>query len=396
MALAAFDFHAPVPGQAGGPVLPLTAADAEARQIGLAYARHGLVPPADHLHPGHPVRQGWTEGRARLAGRTRPAGTEVEACLALRLEAWKLGLSFEHQAVTPHLLRQLRGATCPVTRAPLAASGQPAGTATSAGLTRLFLGAGYAAGNLAQLSTTALQARAQLGWEAAWRRAHARGLAAPDAAGADLQPAEWARLAVLLSLATPLDHTQAARLPLLVLPPARVRVLNPVQGLQVVLTLQLLRSGYSRRLNEIAPLLPSDDTRKAFKTFMYTLLAKRLAAGRPVPDPAAARRALENAWAQPEVLRAWTQLSLRLNAVQCEQLLDRMEARGLIDAACRRLPAEAAVDGWALETQGAAVRAAPVQAHAARSAAAGPCAPRPRSGWAPAATQATLPLQEPV
>jgi hypothetical protein len=352
-----------------------------------------LVPPADHLHPGHPVRQGWSEGQALFAGRTRPASREVHACLALRLEAWKLGLSFEHQAVTPHLLRQLRGATCPVTRAPLAASGQPAGTAASAGLTRLCLGAGYAAGNLAQLSATALQARAQLGWEAAWRRAQVRSLAATDAAGSGLRPAEWARLAVLLSLATPLDHTQAARLPLLVLPPARVRVLNPVQGLQVVLTLQLRRSGYSRRLNDIAPLLPSDETRKAFKTFMFTLLAKRLAAGRPGPDQAATHRALEDAWAQPEVLRAWMQLSLRLNAVQCEQLLERMEARGLIDAACRRLSPEAAVDGWALETQGAAARTAPVQAQAAsRPVAAGASASPRRSRWARGATQATLPL----
>ena len=47
----------------------------------------------------------------------------------------------------------------------------------------------------------------------------------------------WSRLAVLMSFVTPLPHEQAARLPLLVLPPNRLRLLNPVQALQAVVTL---------------------------------------------------------------------------------------------------------------------------------------------------------------
>ena len=360
-------FRCPLHGGSHGPSCirlsrpcPRQALDALAIDIGLAHARLGLTPAAEHLYPGHPVRTGWEAGQVRFAERTRTATPEAQEWLALRLDAWKHGLSFEDQAVTPQLLRQLRTTHCPVTRSPLATPTGSAGAAVGDPVTRLCLDAGFAAGNLARLSAGVVQARGQLGWEAAWRRAHLKAVSAgPAPSGAGLSPAEWARLAVLLSFATPLEHTQAARLPLRVLPPPRVRVLNPVQGLQVVLTLQLLRSGYSRRLNDIAPLLPSDETRKAFKAFMFTLLAKRLAAGRPGPDLHATRRALEDAWAQPEVLRAWTQLSLRLNPAQCEQLLERMEARGLMDPACRHLPPEAATDGWALSTQGQVGRPLP-------------------------------------
>ena len=59
-------------------------------------------------------------------------------------------------------------------------------------------------------------------------------------------------VAALKSLATPLPHDEAARIPLLVLPPNRVRLVNPIQELQAVLTLQLSVPGWGQRARTVA------------------------------------------------------------------------------------------------------------------------------------------------
>jgi hypothetical protein len=70
-----------------------------------------------------------------------------------------------------------------------------------------------------------------------------------------------------------------------VLPPTRLRVLNPVQSLQVMLSLQFTRAGHARRCAALAGLMPTAEARYAFNSFMHTLLARRLAAGRHVRMP---------------------------------------------------------------------------------------------------------------
>jgi hypothetical protein len=35
-------------------------------ELGWDYAHYGTVPPADHLHPYSPVRQGWEAGRSNF------------------------------------------------------------------------------------------------------------------------------------------------------------------------------------------------------------------------------------------------------------------------------------------------------------------------------------------
>lgn len=44
--------------------------DAAGFDIGWDYARYRTLPPAQHLHAGHPVRQGWQAGRAVFGHRT--------------------------------------------------------------------------------------------------------------------------------------------------------------------------------------------------------------------------------------------------------------------------------------------------------------------------------------
>ncbi|MFO1269065.1 MAG: hypothetical protein U1F67_21345 [Rubrivivax sp.] len=76
-----------------------------------------------------------------------------------------------------------------------------------------------------------------------------------------LDAAAWWRLAALRSFATPLPQADAARLPLAVLPPNRVRVLNAAQALQVLLTLLMTASDWCARIGEVAALLPAHNQR---------------------------------------------------------------------------------------------------------------------------------------
>jgi hypothetical protein len=316
-----------------------TPLDSTGFEIGWDHARHRLVPPVQHLRAGNPVRQGWQAGQAVFGARTVRANRHVRRWLQLRLLAWSRGIAFEGQQVTPRLLAQIDAACCPVTREPLG---------RDACVERLFAGAGYAAGNLALLSPRACAARAGLRWSEAL--AVARRLERGAEAGG-LDAAQWARLAVVTSFATPLAHAQVAGLPLVVLPPNRARLLNPAQALQALLTLQFLRAGAPRRMAELAAVVPAP-ARDAFQVFMHTLLARRIALA--TVESTALRHAMEDAWCQPLVQRRWQRLALQLSEADCERLVEYAGRRGLAGDGWRWLPRDAAIDGWALDSGGRA------------------------------------------
>lgn len=321
--------------------------DAIAFEIGWDHAHYQLTPPLQHLHDGNPVRQGWGAGRIAFGRRILRATPQVRKWLQLRLSAWQRGRVFEGVQVTPHFLAQIEVATCPITRERLT---HATGEDSDASVDRVNNDAGYAAGNLAMISTRANRAKAACGWDDAMsfvRQIEAGRLGQIDG----LCAAEWARLAVLTSFATPMPHAVAACLPLLVLPPNRLRVLNPVQALQVMLTQLFTAPGYARRLLGLAALMPCSATRHAFRIFMHTLLARRIAAGAAL-DGAAARRAMEETWADALVNRRWQRLALQLSESQCEQLLQRAARRALAPMGSRWVAAGAATEGWALETAG--------------------------------------------
>jgi hypothetical protein len=320
-------------------------------EIGWDHAHHRLVPPAEHLLQGHPVRQGWEAGQAVFGTRTLPATRHVRKWLQLRLNAWLRGKVFEGVQVTPHFLRMIDVAICPITGEPLT---QGTGGPSDASVDRVNNEAGYAAGNLVVMSKRANQAKSAYGWR------DCAGFAAQIDAGRlgpidGLTAPQWARLAALASLCTPLSHAEAACMPLLVLPPNRLRVINPVQALQVVLTLRFTRPDRMPRVDQVASLFP-DAVRPALHAFMVTLLARRLAAG-PGADAAELRRAMEAAWASPLVLKRWQRLALRLNAPLCEQLVAQAVSRGLAVSELRCLSLAQATDGWALDSGGLVVDA---------------------------------------
>lgn len=319
--------------------------------IGWEHARRGCVPPAEQLQPDNPVRLGWEAGRARFGRRTLPADHHVRQWLRLRLDAWQQGLGFEPLQLNPALLRHIEPRCCPVTGAALThGSGGP----DDATVTRINAGAGWALGNLAVISARAHRAKAAHGPQAALDFARRIEDGGP-AAIAGLDAAQWQRLAVLTAFATPLPHGRAATLPLLVLPPPRLQVLNPAQALQVMLSLQFTRAGHARRCTALAARLPSADARHAFHAFLHTLLARRLAAGR-CADTDGERARVERLWLDPLVNRRWQRLVLQLDAAACEQLVAFAVERGLAGAALRWRPQQAATEGWAL---GARAPAAP-------------------------------------
>jgi len=318
--------------------------------IGFDHARHALVPPAELMLDGTAVCQGWRAGRALFGLRT-PAGPRgLRQWLALRLQAWREGVEFEMQQVTPHHLLQIETPVCPVTRVLLGGALQ--GDAAPV-VTRLREDAGYAAGNLVLLSRAA--ARAKAGRTAAQVMAHTERLARDGVAEDGLQDgmdlAAWRRLATLMSLAVQAPAAVSARIPLFVLPPNRVRVLNASQGLQALFTLRLQAAGWSHRARAIADLLPRSELRHDFNLFVGALAARLMA----IPcdaTPRMLRWAQEDAWTDGRVQRRWSQFAVQLGIDEAEALLQRLAHAGL--GGLRMLVHEpaAATDGWCLPTQG--------------------------------------------
>ncbi|MEO7008072.1 MAG: hypothetical protein ABI156_02885, partial [Caldimonas sp.] len=225
-------------------------------ELGWDYAQHRFEPPLPYAEQASSLRQGLLAGRATFGLRTLQASRPVRKWLQLRLHAWLRGRSVELFQVTPNYLRQLEVSHCPITRVALSVA-TLAGSDSS--VDRVRNDAGYAAGNLAVISTKANHAKAAHGYRSArllalhaaaadGGRADAPGsgyAAAPGSAG--LTAAQWARIATLCSFVEPLPHDEAVALPLRVFPPNRLRLFNPVQALQAMLSRQLLQPGWSRR-----------------------------------------------------------------------------------------------------------------------------------------------------
>ncbi len=346
MAQAAFEFSPAVVSAVDTLAAAATAVDDTGFAIGWDHAHHRITPPLRHLASGNPVGQGWLAGRAAFGERHLRATAAVRQWLALRLQAWQQGAPFEDQQVNPAFLARIDADICPVSRTPLMLG---TGQADAATPLRLNTAAAYAAGNLAVVSQQVAAAWGHGDWQAA--RAHADTLAAERGSSHGLDAAAWQRLVVLASFATPLAHAQAALLPLRVLPPNRVRVINPVQALQVMLTLQFSQAGYARRMLGLSALVPGHEARQAFQIFMHTLLARRLAVGAQ-PTPLQLRQAMEDTWGDVLVQRRWQRLAGRLTAADCELLLQRASQRGLVVGGSRWLSADAATEGWALAAPG--------------------------------------------
>jgi hypothetical protein len=281
-------------------------------------------PPAPTAAAADPARAGMRRWW-RLQGHARRAGRPVEPVL-----------------VTPHFVGRLDAGRCPVTREAL--------SQRTAQVLPLRGDAAVAAGHLALLGPAAAAAlAARPGWTAAW--ATADRLAAPDGSGREtelgLDGAAWRRLAVLQSFVQPISPAQAAWLPLLVLPPPRLRVIGAAQALQVALTLSLTATGRGRGLVELATRVPDDGTRLALRVFVLTLLARcpHDLAAQPWP---ARRCALEALWTDPLLQRRWHRLAGRLDDALATRLLRQGRRDGTLSGPWRALDDDAAVDGWEL------------------------------------------------
>jgi hypothetical protein len=343
-------------------------------ELGWDYAHHRVCPPEAYAQAPSPLRDGLLAGQATFGLRTLNATRAVRKWLQLRLNAWLRGRSVELVQVTPHYLAQLDVNHCPITRVALsgatldgrdasgANAGQPQAALTAVGsdrgeslawghsIDRVRNDAGYAAGNLAVMSTKANHAKAAHGFRDAIQ--FVRQVEAGALGGIDgLTAAQWARVAVLCSFVEPLEHDEACALPLLVLPPNRLRLFNPVQALQAFVSRQLLVPGWSRRVSRIEALVPGKPAQREFQAFFHALLPRVLEAGRNI-EPHEARWAIEDSWRNPLVQRRWTTFARHLGAAQCESIVRRATARKLATGAVSQISDAQATEGWNLATRG--------------------------------------------
>lgn len=317
-------------------------------ELGRDFAHHGLTPPVEHLFAASPLLQGWQAGRASFGERTLKAGRHTVMWLQLRTHALARGLSFEGLQLTANYLQQIDTAHCPITRRPLC---QQRGADEERSVDRVRDDAGYAAGNLVVLSRAANRAKGSLSFAAA--RETARSVAAgPFQQIAGLGPQEWSRIATLCSFLTELPHEEAAQLPLLLLPPNRLHLFNPIQALQALVTRQLASPGWSQRLARLEALLPTERLKADFNRFLLALLPRVLATGSELIEAPQIRWALEDAWSNALVQKRWFRFALQLSSSQAEALVQKLAAKRLSAVRVQQHAAQRATEGWALERRG--------------------------------------------
>jgi hypothetical protein len=300
-----------------------------------------MTPPIAHLYPQSPLQRGWLAARARGL-RPHAAHPHTAQWLALRTHAWARGRSFEDFSLTPNHLQQLEVDYCPITREPLSDA--------TRSLDRVRDDAGYAAGNLAQMSRQANHAKGSRN-HAELAETALSVSAGPIRQIGGLDAAEWQRLAVLASYVTPLPHALAALIPMSVLPPNRLRLFNPIQALQALITRQLAKPGWSARLARLEALLASDELRTDFNRFVLAL-APRVLAAAELSTPEQIRWALEDAWNLPLVQKRWARLALQLTPEQAQRLVERAAAKRLATQHIQAHAAQGATEGWALDSHG--------------------------------------------
>jgi hypothetical protein len=328
------------------PVEPQHPADRTGFDIGWDHAHHGCVPPTALLHADSPVCQGWMAAKAVFGHRTLASRLSTRQWLALRLQAWTEGVRFDDQLVTANYLAQLQVSRCPVLRTTL--GGVP-GTDDAAVLVRINPAAGYAAGNLVMLSQRAAQVREGVSMAEACRRARQGELTGQPVAGLD--SAGWWRVAGLAAFAQTLPFAEVARLPMALMAPNRVRLLNAVQGLQALVTQWFLSPGWSQRCQSLARLLPEHTLRLDFNLFVGAMAPRVLEAD---SDPVARRLALEDAWLLERVQRRWQHLVLSLGEAGVQALLARAALHPAPGVQVRQFSWAEATETWGLPA-GAAV-----------------------------------------
>ena len=325
----------------------LTAHEHIGFELGWDYAHYRVTPPAPYAQEPSPLRNGMLAGQAAFGLRTLAATRHVRKWLQLRLHAWLRGRSVELVQVTPNYLRQIDASHCPITRIALSNATLEA---TDASVDRVRNDAGYAAGNLAVMSAKANHAKAANGFREALRKV--QQIEAEQLPGlGGLSAEQWSRMAVLCSFLEKLPHEEACSLPLLVLPPNRLRLFNPAQALQAFVSQQLLKAGWSQRISRFEDLLPGKSLRRDFKAFFMALLPRVIEGGRS-GELQHARWAIEDAWRASLVQQRWTRFVSQLTAAQCEALLARATARKLSASAFMPMTDTSATDGWNLASRG--------------------------------------------
>lgn len=316
-------------------------------ELGWDFAHYGVQPPSEALLNWPQLAQGVEAGRQTFGARTLHATRHARKWLQVRLNALNRGRVFDTEQVTPRFLQLIDTEVCPVTRMPLTYG---TGACTDWSVDRVFNDAAYAAGNLAVMSRRANEAKADAAFHDAVR--YARDCEGGVSEIDGLDAAQWGRVAVLMSFVTRLAHQEAAVLPMLVLPPNRLRVFNPIQALQAVLCRLVLAHAESEdaaalddHIDRLRQHVPGKALRKDVLAFTDAYVAQVRALRRAHPA-LGLRGAVEDAWQTRLVLNRWKRIARALTAAQAEAIV---VAAG---QGTRCLPDTQATEGWALATRG--------------------------------------------
>lgn len=208
------------------------------------------------------VRNGFAAGAVHFQRRNATATGEdqrfVRKYLQLKLHAWMRGRIFKED-VTPEYLKRISQDICPITRKPMTVA---TGRLTDGSVDRLLNDGCYARGNLVMISTGANQAKGKLSYR------EVLDIVAFNREFRGLSPIEWERMAALMGIVSDKDGV----LPLLVMPPPGVSMVNRYAALQLVAVLAPFysdgRTGITRTLvAQMRKVVPGKKAKKLMEEF---------------------------------------------------------------------------------------------------------------------------------
>ncbi|CAN5484606.1 hypothetical protein BH09PSE5_BH09PSE5_04630 [soil metagenome] len=294
--------------------------DNAAIELGWDYAHHGIRPSLEALCSSADLKQGYQAGLAVFGRRTLKLTPYVKPWLETRFDALQRSIEFDTLQINARYIEQIAATHCPATRQALDIAEQH----TVIG--RLRTDIGYVAGNLFVMSRTA--------------RISQRGLrmtSTPAAARATrLDPADQARLEVLQSFGEALSHAAASRVPMLVLPPNRLHVRNPIQVLQALASLSLACG--DDRFEAMRAAMPGKQVRDHVDAFADAFAASyrmslsatmRAHSASKIEGRTLQRWAIEDAWKAVTVQLAWARLASHVDAAATERIVAKVGGRAV-------------------------------------------------------------------
>lgn len=277
----------------------------------------------------------------------KPLDRFIVKWLHLRFSAWSRGRVFD-EGVTPDYLERIDPPNCPIIRAPLVHPMEDSLTPVTAeelddfsarkwSVDRALNDGGYARGNLVIMSRLANNAKGSLSPE------DILDLVRRGGSHRGLNAAQWARMAAMTQIVSNAEDV----LPLILMPPPRLLIVNRHIPLQVMLSYAASGFGFQKASKVVRGLLPGKKLKREMDEFMG-IIAGRMMSVQVRIATHDLNRHIEDIWVDGVLLDRFKKLIDGMGPaleMRCTALL--RQSGGMINLAANDI-----TDHWGMDSQG--------------------------------------------